>query len=86
MSPLACVLAFLSGVFAVAAIAAFGDWTDRSNWSSLACAQSHEEIYQYRDDRPHKQGGRNGMLTGSRTFCDERATVGPVMPLGWKPQ
>lgn len=80
----------LAALLGGAAIGALGyltlvDRTDRTHWSDLPCLATHTEAYEYRDDRPHKQGGRGGMLTGQRTTCVERATVGPVMPRGWKP-
>jgi len=61
------------------------DRTDRGGWTELNCIASHVETETRPDSRPHKQGGRGGMITTERTVCDERASIGPVMPEGWRP-
>ena len=61
-------------------VSLMGRGVDRSTWSDLPCIEARTETYRYMDDRPHKQGGRGGVLTGHRSVCVERATVGPVLP------
>lgn len=79
------VLLFLAICAGTGVLAVTGEFTDRSTWSTFACVATHEEPYSHKDVRPHAQGGRGGEITGSITVCDAHATVGPVMPRGWRP-
>jgi hypothetical protein len=68
--------ALVAAVAVIACLCAVGrsDGTDRSEWSGLPCVSFAAEAE-----------GRTAPLHGRRAVCAERATVGPVMPSGWRP-